>query len=117
MPAVGGWLADLMALPGLREAPLDLRIATAASPLPGSLHNDPADRLIVGMARVLGVEVVTRDAAILAYGTAWFVGVVGHLGIQTVEAPHGHGHAAIRFRTVFPHKRPSTKKQPHPSTI
>ena len=47
LPDAGGWLADVMALPGLREAPLDLRIATAASPLPGSLHNDPAERLII----------------------------------------------------------------------
>jgi PIN domain nuclease of toxin-antitoxin system len=77
LPDLGGWLADLMALPGLREAPLDLRIATAASLLPGSLHNDPADRLIIATARVLGVKVVTRDSAILAYGAAGFVGVVG----------------------------------------
>ncbi len=77
LPDPPGWLADLMALPGLREAPLDMRIATAASLLPGELHNDPADRLIIATARVLGVPVVTRDAALLAYGRAGFVGVVG----------------------------------------
>jgi PIN domain nuclease of toxin-antitoxin system len=69
-----------MALPGLREAPLDLRIATAASLLPGGLHNAPAERLIVATARVSGVKVVMRDAAILAYRAAWFVGVVGYRG-------------------------------------
>ena len=66
-----GMLAGgLMALPGLREAPLDLPIATAASLPPGSLHNDTPDRLVIETARVLGVKVLTRDAAILAYGTA-----------------------------------------------
>jgi PIN domain nuclease of toxin-antitoxin system len=67
LPHVGGWLAGLMGLPGLHEAPLDPRIGTAASLLPGSLHNDPADGLVIATARVLGVKVVTRDAAILAY--------------------------------------------------
>jgi PIN domain nuclease of toxin-antitoxin system len=74
LPDVGSWLADLMALPGLREAPLDLRIATAAGLLPGTLHNDPADPLIIATARVLGVKVATRDSVILAYGA---IGVVG----------------------------------------
>lgn len=77
LPDVRSWLADLMALPGVREAPLNLRIATAASLLPGTPQNAPADRLIIAAARVLGVKVVTRDAAILAYGAAGFVGVVG----------------------------------------
>lgn len=31
LPDAGDWLADVMALPGLREAPMDLRIGTAAS--------------------------------------------------------------------------------------
>jgi hypothetical protein len=52
LPDVEGWLTDVMALPGLREAPLDLRIATAASMLPGGLNNAPAQRLPIATAWV-----------------------------------------------------------------
>ncbi len=76
-PDARTWLADLMALPGVREAPLDLRIALAAGTLAGALHNDPSDRLIVATAQVLGVPVVTRDRAILDYAEAGFVRAVG----------------------------------------
>lgn len=68
-----------MALPGLREAPLDLRIATAASLSPGSPHNETADRLIVPTARVLDMKVVTRNAAILG---VWGCGVCGDGGVS-----------------------------------
>ena len=70
------WLADLLALPGVREAPLDLRIATAAGLLAGDLHNDLSDRLIVATAVTLGTPVVTRDRVILEYARAGYVGAV-----------------------------------------
>jgi PIN domain nuclease of toxin-antitoxin system len=36
-------------------------------PLPGKLHRDLADRLLVATARDLGARLVTRDERILAY--------------------------------------------------
>jgi PIN domain nuclease of toxin-antitoxin system len=41
--------------------------------LPGELHNDPADRLIVATARAMRVPIVTRDAPILRYAAAGYV--------------------------------------------
>ena len=54
--------------PGNREASFTPEIAIDASFLPGELHGDPADRLIVASARHLGVPIVTLDRRIIAYG-------------------------------------------------
>jgi PIN domain nuclease of toxin-antitoxin system len=35
--------------------------------LPGSLHNDPADRILIATARTLDLTLVTRDRPILDY--------------------------------------------------
>ncbi|HEY1261071.1 MAG TPA: type II toxin-antitoxin system VapC family toxin [Stellaceae bacterium] len=61
------WFARVMAGPGIREAVFTPEIAIDASFLPGSLHGDPGDRLIVATARHLGVPIITRDRRIIAY--------------------------------------------------
>lgn len=76
MPDAKTWFARVMAGPGLREASLTSEIAIDASFLPGELHGDPADRLIVTSARHLGVPVVTRDRRIIAYGRVGYVQVI-----------------------------------------
>ena len=53
--------------PGMRLAPLVHGTAISASYLPGHLHGDPADRLLIATARELDVPLVTRDQRILAY--------------------------------------------------
>jgi PIN domain nuclease of toxin-antitoxin system len=65
---VMAWVQAAMALPGIRLAPLDPGTAVASTRLPGELHADPSDRLIVATARHLGAALVTADAALLAYG-------------------------------------------------
>lgn len=70
------WFARFMAGPGIREAAFTPDIAIDASHLPGDLHGDPADRLIIATARHYGLPIVTRDHKILAYGEAGFVRVV-----------------------------------------
>lgn len=67
LPSPQAWLADLLARPGVRLAQLEPRVALNASYLPGQLHRDPADRLLIATARELGVPLVTRDQRILAY--------------------------------------------------
>lgn len=67
MPTPQAWLADLLARPGVRLAALEPAVALSASHLPGQLHRDPADRLLIATARGLGVPLVTRDVRILAY--------------------------------------------------
>ncbi len=70
------WVGAALALPGIRLAPLDPAVAVASTRLPGELHGDPADRLIVATARHLGATLVTADAALLSYGRRRHVGVL-----------------------------------------
>jgi PIN domain nuclease of toxin-antitoxin system len=65
---IADWVAESLALPGLRLAQLTPSIAILCHQLPGSLQADPADRLIIATAMELDATLVTRDAAILAYG-------------------------------------------------
>lgn len=67
LPTPKAWFARVMTGPGIRPAPFTPDIAIDASYLPGDIHGDPADRMIVATARQLGIPVVTRDARILAY--------------------------------------------------
>ena len=61
------WFARAVGRPGLRLAPITPEIAIESSHLPGTLHSDPADRLIIATARHLGLPVVTRDHRMGAY--------------------------------------------------
>ena len=70
------WVDAALALPGLRLAPIEPTIAVASTRLPGELHGDPADRLIVATARHLGATLVTADAQLLAYGSLGYVAVL-----------------------------------------
>ncbi|MFN0301919.1 MAG: type II toxin-antitoxin system VapC family toxin [Burkholderiales bacterium] len=55
------WLADLMTLPELAFEPVSVAIAEMAGAMGESVHGDPADRIIVATAQVLGAELVTAD--------------------------------------------------------
>ncbi len=54
-------------LPGVRAQQLSADILIDSSLLPGKLHGDPADRIIIATARALDLTVVTRDRHILDY--------------------------------------------------
>ena len=75
-PDPKAWFTRFLGGPGIVQAALTADIAIDASYLPGSLHGDPGDRLIVATARHLGVPVVTRDRRIIAYARAGFVTIV-----------------------------------------
>jgi PIN domain nuclease of toxin-antitoxin system len=57
------WRADLLEA-GVREIPLDGRVAVAAAALEG-LHRDPADRFIIATALASSAVLVTADSRIL----------------------------------------------------
>lgn len=61
------WVEKAFGLPGLSLMPLTPSICLRSSRLPGNLHGDPADRLIVATARELGALLLTRDEPILQY--------------------------------------------------
>ncbi|MGQ0664789.1 MAG: type II toxin-antitoxin system VapC family toxin [Pseudomonadota bacterium] len=72
-PSPAAWFAAFLDRPGVRLAPLAPEAAIESSFLPGALHGDPADRLLVATARGLRASLVTRDPRLLAYAAA------GHL--------------------------------------
>jgi len=76
LPDAKTWFRKAMTAPGVKSAPLTPDIAIDASFLPGDLHSDPADRMIIATARHLGVPVVTRDRKIIEYGRAGYVAVI-----------------------------------------
>jgi PIN domain nuclease of toxin-antitoxin system len=61
------WVDEALAISGLTLAPLSPAIAIESNHLPGGFHGDPADRIIVATARVLGARLLTNDKSIRAY--------------------------------------------------
>jgi PIN domain nuclease of toxin-antitoxin system len=61
------WFQKMLARPGIYLTPLMPEAAIESGSLPGKLHRDPVDRLLIATARDLGAPLVTRDARILAY--------------------------------------------------
>ena len=70
------YIAQAFSQPGVRVAALTPEIAVRASYLPGQLHEDPADRLLVSTAMVMGLRLMTRDRRILEYGAAGYLPIV-----------------------------------------
>jgi len=60
------WVLDALK-PPVRLVPLDPEISLLSCRLPGTMHGDPADRLIVATALWLQAPLATADRAILAY--------------------------------------------------
>lgn len=58
---------EVVANAGVRVEALSPEILIESSFLPGNLHNDPADRILIATARVHDLTLVTRDRAILDY--------------------------------------------------
>ncbi len=61
------WIAQAEGLPFFTFVPVDNRIVVKSVRLPGPLHQDPADRIIVATALLLGATLVTKDAKLLRY--------------------------------------------------
>ena len=61
------WLAKARAYPGIRVVPLSAEAAVESTQLPGSFHNDPADRFLVAQARIREIPLATADGKILPY--------------------------------------------------
>ena len=70
------WVRSALSAPGITQVPLSPEIAVASTRLPGNLHGDPADRILVATARMLDVTLVTQDELIQQYGAAGYVSVM-----------------------------------------
>lgn len=73
---VRSWIATVLETGGPVIAPLAPEIALDSVMLPGDLHNDPADRIIIATARHHDVPLLTVDRAILAYAAEGHVGAI-----------------------------------------
>jgi PIN domain nuclease of toxin-antitoxin system len=62
------WVRRALETPGLSLVPLTPEITVESTRLPGNIHADPADRILVATARNLGARLMTRDQALLDYG-------------------------------------------------
>lgn len=69
------WLERVRTTAGIELCALTPEILLMSSLLPGNIHRDPADRIIVATAREYGFTVMTRDRALLDYGKQ------GHLSV------------------------------------
>ena len=64
---VKDWIDIVAAIEGVRFVPVDNEVAMQSARLPGEFHTDPADRMIVALARRQSIALVTSDAKIQAY--------------------------------------------------
>jgi PIN domain nuclease of toxin-antitoxin system len=61
------WFEGFISSPEIQVVPLTSDILIESCFLPGDIHSDPADRILIATARALGLTIVTRDRDILAY--------------------------------------------------
>lgn len=63
------WLDRALAYPGVELIALSRDIAVASCRLPGELHRDPLDRMLIASARDRDCPLVTADERILRYAS------------------------------------------------
>lgn len=61
------WFERFTTRPEVEVVPLTSDILIESCFLPGEIHGDPADRILIATARALDLTIVTRDRDILAY--------------------------------------------------
>ena len=62
------WLDRATAAPLVRRQGISPAIAAELTVIPNSFHRDPADRILVATARVLGATLLTQDRRIAESG-------------------------------------------------
>jgi len=64
---VKNWVQEALQKPGIELVPLSWEISIESTMLPGVLHADPADRIIIATARIKNYSLITRDEKIIKY--------------------------------------------------
>lgn len=75
-PDPWSWLQAIYASDGVQEVPIDAATAYASTRLPGDLHRDPNDRMLIATAIRLDIPLITDDRAILAYAALGHVDAI-----------------------------------------
>jgi len=71
---VDTWLSLVENIDNVSFVPIDNKVAIESTRLPGDFHKDPADRMIVALARTAAAPLVTADDKIRSYShvkTIW----------------------------------------------
>lgn len=61
------WLQAVEGLDGVALVPVSVQAAVQSATLPGEFHKDPADRMIVALARAQNAVLVTADDKLQRY--------------------------------------------------
>ncbi len=61
------WLRAVESIEGVSFVPITAALAAQSVNLPGEFHKDPADRMIVALARELNAQLITADEKIQRY--------------------------------------------------
>lgn len=64
---VDDWMATVKQIQHVHFVPIDISTAVESTRLPGEFHKDPADRMIVALARHFNAALVTADEKINNY--------------------------------------------------
>jgi PIN domain nuclease of toxin-antitoxin system len=67
------WIERASAMLRFVDAPVTAAIARDAGSLPGAIHGDPCDRIMIATARSLECPIITTDRKILNYAEAGYV--------------------------------------------
>lgn len=70
---VAQWIEKALKAPSIYLTPLSPEILIESCYLPGTIHADPADRMIIATARILNISLITKDARILDYASQGYV--------------------------------------------
>ncbi|HKZ00284.1 MAG TPA: type II toxin-antitoxin system VapC family toxin [Rhabdochlamydiaceae bacterium] len=69
------WVNQALEVPGINLCPLTPRIAVQSTRLPGNVHGDPVDRLLIATAYEESAILVTCDKKIIEFGAGRWIGV------------------------------------------
>jgi PIN domain nuclease of toxin-antitoxin system len=69
------WISEALDFPGVRLIQLSPKIAIESTRLPGNIHGDPADRILVATAHEEHATLVTCDEKLLEYGKDNYISV------------------------------------------
>jgi len=61
------WVDQALSKPGIAVAQLSPEIMIESVHLPGEMHGDPADRMLVATARVQGATLLSKDEQLIRY--------------------------------------------------
>ena len=67
VPNASTWVEQAGRVPGFTFVPLNRDVLLFSTQLPGTVHGDPADRMLIATAALRRISLITADRLIIAY--------------------------------------------------